>query len=128
MPVFKASSVPLSVVQADGDWQGYLKLEVCGPSKPQMQLLPSAHASSPLAHYQRDERLGKAPLLAPTLQNLAPTECVEGPRTKSRGPLPVAGSGQGQAGCTGGSPEEGEQILSLGGLRGMEGSLLGENQ
>lgn len=62
-----------------------------------MQLLPLAHASSPLAHYQRDETLGQALLPPLTLQNLAPTECVEGPlvmqgpRTKSRGPLSACG-------------------------------------
>ena len=83
--VFKASLVPLAVVQEDGDWQGYLKLESCGPSKPQMRLLPSAHASSPLAHYQRDDRLGQAQLLALILQNLAPTENKEGPPGPKKG-------------------------------------------
>lgn len=66
-PVFKASSVPLAVVQTGGDWQGLLKLESNGPSKQQMYLLPSSDPSSHLAHYKGNERLGQALLLALTL-------------------------------------------------------------
>lgn len=52
----------------------------------------------------------------------------EGQGTKSRGPLLLAGEGQGQAGCFEGSAEEGEHVLGLGGQRGTEESLLGKQQ
>lgn len=128
----KPAQFLFAVLQTDGDCQGYLKQKSCGPSKPQMWLHPSAHAHSPIAHYQREKRLGQMPFLPLTLQNLALTEHVEGPpgmqwpRTKSRGPLPVAGDGQGQTGCIRGSLEEGEQLLSLEGLRGTEGICWGK--